>query len=201
MKILIFGDESMLLEATGQVLNLNIQDDVDVLSSTSIPSIGQFKKYRYDLLIVEGDFMDQNHQLALRQLVTWNPGMKIIALKTTGQTFSCPDDLRTVISTFLDKRKPFSALREFIDSIRTSTPITLQQTHQQPRPTLTPQEQRVFHLIGNGKTNHEIARILGISEHTVKIHRKRIAQKLDLRGAALIHRATLDAKAGFSETA
>ena len=191
----------MLLEAIGQVLSLNIQDDVVMLSGTSISSIGQFKKYRYDLLILEGDLVDQNHQLALRQLVTWNPGMKIIALKAPGGTFSCPHDLRSSISTLLDEKKPLSALRESVDSMRTSSQASLKQTHQQPRPTLTPQEQRVFRLIGEGKTNHEIARIFGLSEHTVKIHRKRIVQKLDLRGAALIHRATLHAKAGFSEPA
>jgi NarL family two-component system response regulator LiaR len=45
---------------------------------------------------------------------------------------------------------------------------------------LTPREQEVLQLVGEGKRNAEIARILCISEHTVKTHVSSLMQKLEI---------------------
>ena len=48
---------------------------------------------------------------------------------------------------------------------------------------LTPMEVRVLKLVGENRTNDEIARQLFISPHTVHTHRNNIRDKLDLHGA------------------
>jgi DNA-binding CsgD family transcriptional regulator len=48
---------------------------------------------------------------------------------------------------------------------------------------LTPMEVRVLKLVGENRTNEEIARHLFISPHTVHTHRNNIRDKLELRGA------------------
>ncbi len=45
---------------------------------------------------------------------------------------------------------------------------------------LTPREREVFALVGKGLRNKETAERLGIAEKTVKVHRARVMQKLDL---------------------
>lgn len=47
---------------------------------------------------------------------------------------------------------------------------------------LSPKEQQVAVLVKEGRSNKEIAEILGVSSHTVAFHRKNIREKLDLRG-------------------
>jgi len=47
-------------------------------------------------------------------------------------------------------------------------------------PTLTPRENIVLHQVQLGRSNKEIARSLGIAEHTVKIHLQHVFQKLRL---------------------
>jgi DNA-binding NarL/FixJ family response regulator len=47
---------------------------------------------------------------------------------------------------------------------------------------LTAREEEVFHLIGRGMTNKEIARQLDISDHTVKTHLHRVYVKLQQSG-------------------
>ena len=47
--------------------------------------------------------------------------------------------------------------------------------------TLTPREREVFMLIGQGKTNREIAKALFIAESTVKVHVRHILRKLGVR--------------------
>ncbi len=50
-----------------------------------------------------------------------------------------------------------------------------------PIVTLSDREREVLGLIGEGSTNREIARKLFLSEHTVKVHVRRILDKLDLQ--------------------
>jgi DNA-binding NarL/FixJ family response regulator len=47
--------------------------------------------------------------------------------------------------------------------------------------TLTPREREVFALIGQGKTNREIAKVLFLAETTVKVHVRHILRKLGVR--------------------
>jgi DNA-binding NarL/FixJ family response regulator len=47
--------------------------------------------------------------------------------------------------------------------------------------TLTPREREVFALIGQGKTNREIAKALFLAETTVKVHVRHILRKLGVR--------------------
>jgi NarL family two-component system response regulator LiaR len=48
-----------------------------------------------------------------------------------------------------------------------------------PQPSLTPRELDVLRLVSQGKRNKEIARVLGMSEHTVKQHIKGLLPKLE----------------------
>lgn len=47
---------------------------------------------------------------------------------------------------------------------------------------LTPREEQIFHLVGRGLTNKEVARELSISDNTVKTHLHRIYVKLHQSG-------------------
>lgn len=49
---------------------------------------------------------------------------------------------------------------------------------------LTPRESEVFHQLITGKLNKQIAGDLGIAEHTVKLHRGKITEKLGVKSVA-----------------
>ena len=53
---------------------------------------------------------------------------------------------------------------------------------------LTDREREVLQLIAEGKTNKEIAGVLGVSINTVETHRKHVMEKLDLHNTAEIVR-------------
>jgi RNA polymerase sigma factor (sigma-70 family) len=50
--------------------------------------------------------------------------------------------------------------------------------------TLTPREKEVFELIVRGQTNKQAARSLGCSERTIKAHRQRVMEKMQVRSLA-----------------
>lgn len=47
--------------------------------------------------------------------------------------------------------------------------------------TLTEREREVMHLVAQGRSNKEVARVLGISHRTVEIHRARVMRKTNAR--------------------
>jgi two-component system response regulator NreC len=49
---------------------------------------------------------------------------------------------------------------------------------------LTSREREILQLLAEGKTNKEVASVLGLSPHTVETHRGNILEKLHLHSAA-----------------
>jgi DNA-binding NarL/FixJ family response regulator len=49
---------------------------------------------------------------------------------------------------------------------------------------LTPREREVFELVIRGKTNKQIGSVLGATERTIKAHRHRVMDKLQVRSLA-----------------
>ena len=50
--------------------------------------------------------------------------------------------------------------------------------------TLTPREKQVFELVIRGNTNKQVARALGGTERTIKAHRQRVMEKMQVRSLA-----------------
>jgi RNA polymerase sigma factor (sigma-70 family) len=49
---------------------------------------------------------------------------------------------------------------------------------------LTPREREVFELVIRGKTNKQVANVLGTTERTIKAHRHRVMEKLQVQSLA-----------------
>jgi len=49
---------------------------------------------------------------------------------------------------------------------------------------LTPREREVFELVVRGKTNKQIANALGATERTIKAHRQRVMEKMQVQSLA-----------------
>ena len=50
--------------------------------------------------------------------------------------------------------------------------------------TLTPREREVFELVIRGKTNKQVANVLGTTERTIKAHRQRVMEKMQVLSLA-----------------
>ena len=61
--------------------------------------------------------------------------------------------------------------------------------------TLTPRERQVFDFVIQGKTNKEIARAIGGSERTIKVHRHRVMEKMQVQSLAQL--VSFAARVGF----
>ena len=67
---------------------------------------------------------------------------------------------------------------------------------------LTPREREVFDLVIRGDANKQVARALGCTERTVKAHRHRVMEKMQVRSlpelVSLAERAGVASAAGLT---
>ena len=190
IKTLLVEDQKMFLQLLESILLSSAKLEV-VTCSTAAEGVDQCQRYQPDLLILDLHLPDGNGLAVARQLMISNPAAKIIVLSGHASTFVCPPDLQPAMHAVIDKTRAYSVLQEQLDLLVNASGTKKTKAPALGDSELTDREQEIFALIGKGRTNREISRHFGLSEHTVKTHRKRIANKLNLRGAALIHKATL----------
>lgn len=181
----------MFLQLLEGILRSTPGLEVVATCQTATEGIDLCQRHLPDLLLLDLQLPDGNGVAVARQLMVSNPSAKIIVLSGHANTFICPPDLQTAMHAVIDKTKAYSVLQEQVELLLEARGVKKTKPQRSSLEELTDREQEIFALIGKGRTNREIAKHFGLSEHTVKTHRKRIATKLDLRGAALIHKATL----------
>ena len=128
-----------------------------------------------DLALPDGDGLAVAEALLQRQ-----PAAQVIVLSGQASSFICPAHLQPSIRGVVDKTAAFSQLQ-----------AVLQRCLPQQPEALTPRQQQIYGLIGQGLSNKEIARAAELSVATVETHRKAIAQKLRVSGAELVRQASL----------
>jgi FixJ family two-component response regulator len=79
------------------------------------------------------------------------------------------DDLFRAIEKAFELHQISRDVRGKLDSVRTRIE------------TLTPRERQVFDLIVRGHTNKQVARALGCAERTIKAHRQRVMEKMQVQ--------------------
>ena len=82
------------------------------------------------------------------------------------------DELLRVIERALAHHEATRGLKSKLDMVRVRIG------------TLTPRERQVFELVVRGKTNKGVARALGTAERTIKAHRQRVMEKMQVQSLA-----------------
>ena len=82
------------------------------------------------------------------------------------------EDLLAAVERALARQLAARAQRGELDAVRTHIA------------TLTPREREVFELVIRGKTNKQVANLLGATERTIKAHRHRVMEKMQVQSLA-----------------
>lgn len=85
---------------------------------------------------------------------------------------------------------------EVVSKGYTHFPVELTQSleRRSKKPSLTPRELEVLHLIADGMTSKEIAKILGIDHRTIETYRSKIRQRFGLDSGAALLRFAIESK-------
>ncbi|KQV25359.1 LuxR family transcriptional regulator [Rhizobium sp. Root1203] len=124
-----------------------------------------------------------------RQLCERAPCLPVVFLTGEGDIGASVEAMKAGAQDFLEKRSSSAVLMETIErALAKSEMLREEHGRRQERRKLvgsmTARETEVFELLVRGQLNKQIAYALGISERTVKVHRRRVMEKLGVRSVA-----------------
>ena len=147
-----------------------------------------------DLLVLDVAADGGDWHKVIDTLQRMSPDGRLIMLKTQDDDFVPPDVIGSMLLGVIEKSCSWDNLIGLVASWQQSHPSPIlrrQAAALLQLQRLTPRELEVFHCLGKGMQNKEIAASLGISVKTVETYRKTIGAKLGLSGAELVRAAVL----------
>ncbi len=183
LRCLIVEDQLMFLELLQQLLERQLGITVIATAATVQAAVAACRLHKPDLLILDLTLADGDGLPVLASLAQWAPEARAVVLSAQAAGFVCPEALQPLLLGVVDKTATFDSLIAVIAELLPGAPKLAV--------ALTPAQQRIFDLIGEGLSNKQIARELTLSITTVETHRKAIARRLGCSGAELVRHAAL----------
>jgi DNA-binding NarL/FixJ family response regulator len=189
----VLDEHPLWLDAVEAVLaRLNVK--VEGKTTSVARTLELIDSHRPDVLLLEpADNSGDSRRLDLiRRAREMHPAMKVIVLSNAHEASAVdaafaagavayvfksahPDDLASAI------RQAFDVSVFFAHSQTVSANVTqIRQQAAQDQPGLTKRELEILQLVAEGHSNGELARMLWVTEQTVKFHLSNIYRKLDV---------------------
>lgn len=198
IRVLLVDDEAMV--RTGLRLVLETEPDIEVVGEVpdGEKAVRAAAALRPDVVLIDIRMPRMDGLAATRQILADAPETKVIVVTTFNDDSCVHEALRLGASGFLLKVAPPERLAEavriaargdaLLDPLVTRSVIEAFAAAPKPAPAppaelelLTAREREVLHMLGQGKSNAEIAETLVLGEATVKTHVARVLAKLQLR--------------------
>lgn len=153
-----------------------------------IAAIELVKTHRPDLLLLDISMPLASGAEILEDLRRWSPDTKIVVMTAV----TAPGLLRGLVeagvdglfSKAADNAELFEKLPLILRGARyVAQPIAALIQDQAPSPTLTGRERQTLTMIVAGRSNAEIAQLMGISPRTAEKHRASLMAKLGVKSA------------------
>ena len=197
IRVLVVDDHAILRDGIRSLLER--QEDIRVVgeAANGREAIERVQELAPDLVLMDVAMPEMDGLEATRQIKTRFPQVRVLILTQHDDHEYVEPMLRAGASGYVLKR---SGGREVVNAIRQvyefgaflEPSITRQVIEglTQPEPKgpasnvdLTGRETQVLHYLISGKSNKEIAHILGISPKTVSVHRSSLMVKLGVRSS------------------
>jgi len=183
LRIMIVDDHPMVREGLAGILER--QDMAIVgLASTGWQAIELYSRQLPDIVLMDLRLPDQSGIEVTRKILEAHPNAKIIFLSFSQGDASIYDAFAAGASGYLLKGIDGVTLVEAIRRVsaggRCLSPEAAEKLSQHvTTKRMSDREIEVLRLIAKGNSNKEIARLLTVTEDAIKMHVKRILQKLN----------------------
>jgi DNA-binding NarL/FixJ family response regulator len=182
LRIMIVDDHPMVREGLAGILERQEMVIVGV-AATGRQAIEMFAQHLPDILLLDLRLPDQSGIKVMRKILADRPDAKIIFLSSSQGDASIFDAISNGASGYLVKGIDGTTLVQGIRRVwaggRCLSPEAAEKLSQHvASKKLSEREIEVLQLISKGNSNKEIARLLFVTEDTIKMHVKKILVKL-----------------------
>ncbi len=195
-RILIVEDHALVREAMAQTL-VRLEPGVECVEvSDSEQALARLEESaEWDLAVVDLMLPDLNGFSLLGVMAKRFPDIPAVVVSAMDDAGSIRRAMRAGASGFVSKASSGEVLREAVRTVLSGGVYSPEITSDDKRRNgqsiserygLTAAQSRVVELLGQGKTNREIADLLGLSEGTVKVHMSAIFRAMNVRSRAQV---------------
>ncbi len=199
LQVLLAEDEALVRQGMTALL----EDEVG--SITEVSDGGQalqaLKERTFDLALIDIGLPVRTGLDVLSEIRSRKIPVKVILLTGDTHSYSPQDIMGAGADGFLYKTANASDFLEVINTVANghSKPAVADNENNIPsiaqmRAGLTPREMQIVKLVVEGQHSKQIAKLLGISQHTVRKHREHVNRKLALNSPAALAAFAIKAK-------
>lgn len=202
IRIMLADDHTIL--RNGVRMLIDSQADMEVVGEarTGREAIDEARRLTPDIIIMDVSMPELNGIESTRQIAETLANTKVIALSMHRDSVYVREILRAGARGYLVKESDNEDLLKAIRSVHrgeaflspaiSNAVLTDYRKHvTNPVELLTSREREILTLVGEGKTNKEIANALNLSVYTVESHRGSVMEKLNLHNTGDIVRFAL----------
>lgn len=190
MKVLIADDHPMVRDALSRTVRA-VEPDVEILEAKNYAEIEECLRVLPDLVLLDIDMPGMDGIAGIRRLREAHPGLSMVVASGEDDPVTIRSVLAIGVAGFLPKAEQPEVLMHALRLVLSGGTFTPSQAlsdfhdgHPAQRPNasgLTPRQLDVLRLLMRGEPNKVIARELGLTEGTVKIHIAAILRALQSR--------------------
>lgn len=196
-RILIADDFPLFRKGVREHLESQSGYEVVGEAATGLEALAKAKRLKPDVVILDISMPDLNGVEATRQILTEVPKTEVLILTLHESEDLVHKVLRAGARGYVLKSDAESTLIEAVEAVRQHKAFFASKVAamvledylkggkrllgEKASPhELTPRERQIVQLLAEGKSNKEIASMLGIALHTVVTHRSNIMHKLEV---------------------
>ena len=181
IKVVIAEDQKMLLGALRMLLNL--EDDMTVIGEAvnGEEALMLIQQLKPDVVLVDIEMPLKSGLEVAEEVKKSKMETKVIVVTTFARPGYFERAMKAEVSGYVLKDSPIEKLAEMIRKVMQGKQVVSSELvidlfhHKNP---LSTREKDILFLIGEGKTSKEIAKILFLSEGTIRNYTSRIFEKL-----------------------
>lgn len=175
ISIMIVDDHPLLRLGVGALINARPDMEVVAEAGTAEEAVARHAEFCPDVTLMDLRLPDSRGAVAIRKIRSRHPGARFVVLTTYEGDEDVHQALESGAQGYIIKGMPHEMLinalkRVYAGGRYLPPPVARALESRTPDASLTPREREVLQLLVQGKSNKEIATLLGIAEATVKCH-------------------------------
>jgi DNA-binding NarL/FixJ family response regulator len=185
IKVMVVDDHPLMRVGVASIVNARPDMSVVAQTGTGEEAITLFSKHKPDVTLMDLRLPGISGVDAIRAIRSNYPTARFVVLTTYEGDADIHCALEAGAQGYVIKGMPYQTLVEALQRVHKGgrflpLPVARALASRMPDSDLSAREQEVLRLLADGKSNKDIATVLGIAEATVKCHVSAILVRLDV---------------------